>query len=106
MPVHDFQDHTPYIGLDWFILDLLGSTLIFVLIEKLFPLYKGQTVFRKEWQTDMAHFVMNHFIVGLIFWAHLFSISQLAVPLIFFPTQTVHHSNFALLHYIVFSLPG
>lgn len=66
IPVKDFPDHTPYIGLDWFILDLLGSTLIFVLIEKLFPLYKGQTVFRKEWQTDMAHFVMNHFIVGLI----------------------------------------
>ncbi len=66
IPVKDFPDHTPYIGLDWFILDLLGSTLIFVLIEKLFPLYKGQVLFRKEWQTDMAHFVSNHFIVGLI----------------------------------------
>ena len=48
VPVGDFPDHTPYIGLDWFILDLLGSTLIFVVIEKLFPLYKGQTLFRKE----------------------------------------------------------
>jgi sterol desaturase/sphingolipid hydroxylase (fatty acid hydroxylase superfamily) len=66
VPVGNFPDHTPYIGLDWFILDLLGSTLIFVLIEKIFPLYKGQAVFRREWQTDMAHFVMNHFIVGLI----------------------------------------
>lgn len=66
VPVHDFPDHTPYIGLDWFILDLLGSTLIFVLIEKLFPLYKGQAVFRKEWQTDMAHFIVNHFVVGLV----------------------------------------
>ncbi|MES2933099.1 MAG: sterol desaturase family protein, partial [Pseudomonadota bacterium] len=47
VPVGDFPDHTPYIGLDWFILDLLGSTFIFVLIEKLFPLYKGQAVFRK-----------------------------------------------------------
>lgn len=66
VPVGDFPDNTPYIGLDWFILDLLGSTLIFVLIEKMFPLYKGQTVFRKEWQTDMAHFIVNHFLVGLI----------------------------------------
>lgn len=66
VPVGDFPDHTPYIGLDWFILDLLGSTLIFVLIEKMFPLYKGQSVFRKEWQTDLAHFVVNHFLVGLI----------------------------------------
>ena len=66
VPVSDFPDHTPYIGLDWFILDLLGSTLIFVIIEKLFPLYKGQQLFRKEWQTDMAHFMVNHFAVDLV----------------------------------------
>lgn len=66
VPVRDFPDHTPYIGLDWFILDLLGSTLIFVVIEKLFPLYKGQVIFRREWQTDIAHFIVNHFIVGLV----------------------------------------
>ncbi|WP_229238186.1 sterol desaturase family protein [Dyella amyloliquefaciens] len=65
VPVGDFPDHTPYIGLDWFILDLLGSTLMFVVIEKLFPLYKGQMLFRKEWQTDLKHFAVNHFIVGL-----------------------------------------
>jgi sterol desaturase/sphingolipid hydroxylase (fatty acid hydroxylase superfamily) len=66
VPVGEFPDHTPYIGLDWFILDLLGSTLIFVAIEKMFPLYKGQAIFRKAWQTDLAHFVVNHFIVGLV----------------------------------------
>ena len=65
VPVGNFPDHTPYIGLDWFILDLLGSTLIFVVIEKLFPLYRGQSLFRKEWQTDLKHFAVNHFIVGL-----------------------------------------
>lgn len=64
--VGEFPDHTPYIGLDWFILDLLGSTLVFVAIEKLFPLYKGQAVFRREWQTDLKHFAVNHFLVGLI----------------------------------------
>ncbi len=62
----NFPDHTPYIGLDWFILDLLGSTLVFIAIEKLFPLYKGQAVFRREWQTDLKHFAVNHFLVGLI----------------------------------------
>jgi sterol desaturase/sphingolipid hydroxylase (fatty acid hydroxylase superfamily) len=65
VPVGNFPDHTPYIGLDWFILDLLGSTVIFVVIEKLFPLYKGQAIFRREWQTDLKHFAVNHFIVGL-----------------------------------------
>ena len=65
VPVGDFPDHTPYIGLDWFILDLLGSTMIFILIEKLFPIY-AQPVFRPGWQTDFTHFVVNHFVVGLV----------------------------------------
>ncbi len=66
VPVGNFPDSTPYIGLDWFILDLLGSTLIFIVLEKLFPLYRDQLVFRPEWQTDMKHFAVNHFLVGLI----------------------------------------
>ena len=65
VPVADFPDNTPYIGLDWFILDLLGSTMIFVAIEKLMPIY-SQPVFRPGWQTDFTHFVVNHFLVGLI----------------------------------------
>ena len=66
VPVENFPDNTPYIGLDWFILDLLGSTMVFVIFEKLFPLYRGQAVFRPEWQTDLKHFAVNHFLVGLI----------------------------------------
>ncbi len=66
VPVGDFPDHTPYIGLDWFILDLLGSTVVFLVIEKLFPLYRNQSVFRSEWQTDLKYFAVNHFLVGLI----------------------------------------
>jgi hypothetical protein len=54
VPVNDFADGTPYIGLDWFTLDLLGSTLIFVFIEKLFALRKDQPVFRPEWPTPRA----------------------------------------------------
>lgn len=65
VPVDNFPDNTPYIGMDWFILDLLGSTLIFVLLEKLLPIYPEQPVFRMEWQTDFTHFVVNHFLVGL-----------------------------------------
>ncbi|APV49142.1 fatty acid hydroxylase [Betaproteobacteria bacterium GR16-43] len=66
VPVTEFADNTPYIGLDWFILDLLGSTLVFIFIEKLFPLYKTQPVFRPEWQTDLHFFLVNHLVVGFI----------------------------------------
>ena len=77
VPVADFPDNTPYIGMDWFILDLLGSTIIFAAIEKMFPLYKGQLLFRKEWQTDMVHFAVNHFIVGLALLTVNFAIHRL-----------------------------
>ncbi|HET9205825.1 MAG TPA: sterol desaturase family protein [Burkholderiaceae bacterium] len=66
VPVNDFPDNTPYIGLDWFVLDLLGSSLIFIFIEKLFALRKDQPVFRPEWQTDLHHFIVNHMVVGFV----------------------------------------
>ncbi|MEM9860454.1 MAG: sterol desaturase family protein [Myxococcota bacterium] len=64
-PIADFPDETPYVGLDFFILDLLGSTLVFVAIEKLIPLRRDQPVFRAEWQNDLTHFFFNHLVVGL-----------------------------------------
>lgn len=65
VPVGDFPDNTPYMGLDWFLLDLLGSSLVFILIEKMFPLHADQPVFRPGWQTDFTHFIVNHLLVGL-----------------------------------------
>ena len=53
--VGEFPDNTPYVGLDWFLLDLLGSSLMFILIEKLMPLHRGQPVFRPDWQVDFTH---------------------------------------------------
>ncbi len=64
--VGDFRDNTPYLGLDWFILDLLGSTLIFILIEKLLPHRKEQKILRSEWQGDLNHFFVNHLIIGFV----------------------------------------
>jgi len=64
--VGEFPDNTPYIGLDWFILDLLGSTLIFIFIEKLLPHRSDQVILRPEWQGDLNHFIVNHLIVGFV----------------------------------------
>ena len=77
VPVGEFADGTPYIGLDWFVLDLLGSTLIFVFIEKLFALRRDQPVFRAEWQTDFHHFLVNHLLVGFMLLATNLLVHQL-----------------------------
>ncbi|WP_370543427.1 sterol desaturase family protein [Herbaspirillum sp. Sphag1AN] len=66
VPVGDFADGTPYLGLDWLILDLLGSSIIFIALEKIFPLYKGQAIFRKAWQNDLVHFGVNHLLIGFM----------------------------------------
>ncbi len=64
--VNEFASDTPYIGLDWFILDLLGSTLIFIVIEKLLPHRKEQKILRSEWRGDLNHFFVNHLIIGFV----------------------------------------
>lgn len=66
VPVNTIDAHTPYIGLDWLVLDLLGSAIIFVFLEKMFALRKQQSVFRPEWQTDLAYFGLNHLLVGFM----------------------------------------
>jgi len=55
----------PYLGVDWFIFDLLATTLLFTTIEKLRPLRADMPVFRKGWQTDFMYFVTGHLLVGL-----------------------------------------
>ncbi|MCO4798993.1 MAG: sterol desaturase family protein [Colwelliaceae bacterium] len=64
--VEYFPSNTPYLGLDWFILDLLGSTIIFVFIEKLFTYKKTQPVLRHDWQLDLQYFGLNHLIIGFV----------------------------------------
>lgn len=66
VPVEDFPGDTPYVGLDYLILSILGSAVIFIGIEKLVPLRRGQPVFRQDWQTDFVHFTVNHLLVGLV----------------------------------------
>lgn len=65
VPVADLPPGTPYLGLDRFALNLLGSSLIFIAIEKLFPL-RVQEVFRPAWQTDSTYLIVNHLLAGLV----------------------------------------
>ncbi|MGB1236924.1 MAG: sterol desaturase family protein [Pseudomonadales bacterium] len=64
--VGEYQSAEVYLGMDWFVLDLLGSTLIFIFIEKLIPHRREQPVLRPHWQGDLNHFFVNHLLVGVI----------------------------------------
>jgi lathosterol oxidase len=64
-PVGSTGSHT-YLGLDWFLLDLLFTALVFIPLERLFTLRAEQPVFRKGFRTDLAHFFVSHASVQLM----------------------------------------
>jgi sterol desaturase/sphingolipid hydroxylase (fatty acid hydroxylase superfamily) len=72
------------LGLDWFLLDLLVMTIVFVPLERLWPLHRGQSTFRPEWTTDAFYFVATHLPAQLITFAMLlpatFASKWLAIP--------------------------
>lgn len=54
------------LGLDWLVLDLLGSALVFITIEKALPRYAEQPILRPHWRLDLMFFAMNHLAIGVL----------------------------------------
>ena len=54
------------IGLDWLILGLLVSALVFIPIEKAWPYRREQPILRKEWWTDFQYFAINSLLIDTI----------------------------------------
>src|SRR5690349_1264249 len=48
------------IGLDWFLLDLFVMTVVFLPLERFWPLHPNQSTFRPQWTTDLFYFVATH----------------------------------------------
>jgi len=49
-----------YLGLDWFLLNLLILATVFVPIEQLFARWPQQRIFRRDFATDLAYFAVSH----------------------------------------------
>ena len=64
--VKNFPDHTPYIGLDLFVIDLITTAGVFIILEKLFAQDRTQPIFRRGWQLDLGYFFGNDLIVGAV----------------------------------------
>ncbi|MNZ35681.1 Fatty acid hydroxylase superfamily protein [compost metagenome] len=58
---------TPYsLGLDWFVLALLVSAIIFIPLEKLYAKDPQQNILRPHWRTDLSYFFVSHMLVQFI----------------------------------------
>ncbi len=56
----------PAIGLDWFLLDLLLTAVIYVPLERLWPLHPEQGTFRKQWTLDVLYFMSTHLPIQIL----------------------------------------
>lgn len=66
VPVGPVPTQRLSLGIDWLILAFLGSVFVFMSLEKLFPKYKDQVIFRPEWDTDLFYFCFNHLAISAI----------------------------------------
>ncbi len=56
----------PAIGLDWFLLDLLLTAVVFVPLERLWPLRQEQGTFRNQWTLDVVYFMSTHLPIQIL----------------------------------------
>jgi lathosterol oxidase len=67
-----------HLGLDWFLLNLLVFAVVFVPLERMFPLRPSQRVLRAGWSTDVVYFFVNHVGVQLLTFVSLWPATALA----------------------------
>ena len=52
-----------YLGFDWFLLNVLLLSVLFVPLERVWPLRRDQSVFRPGWTTDVVYLFVSHLLV-------------------------------------------
>ena len=54
------------IGVDFFVLNLVLYSAVFVPLERLFALRAGQPVFRRQWLVDLSYFFLNSLLIEVL----------------------------------------
>lgn len=54
------------VGLDWFVLNILFTGLLFVPLEKIFGRLRDQPLFRSEWREDLFYFLLSSVLVQIL----------------------------------------
>ena len=61
--IDDELTNGPFLGLDWFLLNLIAYSAVFIPLERLFARLKDQPIFRRGWRTDLAYFFVSSLLV-------------------------------------------
>lgn len=55
-----------FLGLDWFVLNVILTGFLFVPIERLFARYPDQSLFREEWREDLFYYLVSSLLVQML----------------------------------------
>ncbi|NQV35056.1 MAG: sterol desaturase family protein [Phycisphaeraceae bacterium] len=55
----------PLFGLDWFLLNLIVYSVVYIPLECLFAKHPEQPTFRKEWRVDVTYFFLNTLLIQI-----------------------------------------
>lgn len=55
----------PLLGLDWFVLNLILYSAIYVPLERIFAKHPEQPTLRKEWRVDLTYFFFNTLLIQI-----------------------------------------
>ena len=56
----------PFLGLDWFVLNVAFTGFLFVPLERLFGRRKDQPLFREEWREDLFYYLVSSLLVQVL----------------------------------------
>ena len=55
-----------FFGLDFFVLNVIFTGLLFVPLERMFPRYRDQRLFRNEWREDLFYYFVSSMMVQIL----------------------------------------
>jgi len=55
-----------WLGVDFFVLNLLLYSAVFIPLERLFALREEQPVFRRQWPVDLSYFFVNSLLIEIL----------------------------------------
>jgi len=63
---HETHNFGIYFGIDFFVVNLIVTGLMFAPIERLYPHRKAQRLFRIEWREDLFYYLISSMLVQLL----------------------------------------
>jgi len=65
-PAGNATSAAPWLGVDFFVLNLILYSAVFVPLERLFALRPEQGVFRRHWPLDLTYFFLNSLLIEVL----------------------------------------